>query len=196
MSPVHRNQLQPGLQRKPYFTFTVLIIILHAYAPLKLFSPLLQSAQRNCIKVDGAGRRILQGGGYEYDFKSHRLYRKRSQPEVPEIMKDLRNLVRDHLNIRLPLLMVNCYHREQGVDAHRDSLDYGDHVAVVSTGGSAVLTFRHLHGGDTFSVLLKPRSLFVISGPLRNDSKHFIEPSSSVDPRASFTFRSLALNYH
>ena len=99
------------------------------------------------------------------------------------------------------LLVVNEYHRGQGIMPHVDSKElFGPFIAVVSMLSSCLITFIHDTDAERppYQLMLPPRSLLLMTGESRSDWKHGIakdeiERFQGIDiersRRISLTFR-------
>ena len=86
--------------------------------------------------------------------------------------------------------LVTEYVPGAGIGWHRDSPPFGI-VAGISFGGACRMRFQRVAGGQrqTWNLALPPRSLYVLSGVVREEWQHSIPPVG--EPRWSITFRTL-----
>jgi alkylated DNA repair dioxygenase AlkB len=122
---------------------------------------------------DTTWKRRIQQYGYSYGTS-----RRESLGGMPEWLSWLCNRLRDEdIFKQTPnQVIVNEYMPGQGIAPHVDYLShYGNTVASLSLGSPVVMNFI-CKGKEKISVLLEPRSLFVLSGSARFDWKHGIAP--------------------
>jgi alkylated DNA repair dioxygenase AlkB len=86
--------------------------------------------------------------------------------------------------------LVTEYPSGAGIGWHRDSPPFGI-VVGISLGGGCRMRFQHAEGQQrqTWAIDLPPRSLYVMSGAVREEWQHSIPPVK--EPRWSITFRTL-----
>jgi len=113
-------------------------------------------------------------------------------PELPPLLTALREsatLVADLVPARFNQALVQLYPPGATIGWHRDSEIFGPTIIGVSFGGAARLRFRRLDAGQSASILIPPRSVYVMSGPSRMEWEHSIPPSDGQ--RLSVTFRTV-----
>lgn len=84
-------------------------------------------------------------------------------------------------------VLATYYPPGAGIGWHRDAPQFGPTVIGVSLGGRC--RFRLRRGGVARTILLAPRSAYVLSGPVRTEWQHSIPPVPG--PRWSVTFRTV-----
>lgn len=145
--------------------------------------------------------RRVQHYGYKYDYKKRRIDRNDYLGELPiwttDVEKKLFNLINES-NIQLPYnkfdqLIINEYKSNQGISAHVDCVPcFEDGIASLTIGCSGIMTFSN--GTETHDVLLKRRSIVLLTNESRYKWTHSILPSknkifTNSNPRISLTFR-------
>ena len=97
--------------------------------------------------------------------------------------------------------LINCYKDSDIIPPHRDSEDvFGDNptIVVVSLGSTRTMRFSRVEPcsrslkviGKTYDLVLKPRSLFVMTGTTQKYFSHeILAPSGHTKTRFSMTFR-------
>ncbi len=154
---------------------------------------------------DNTLQRRTQHYGYKYDYKLRVIDRSNYLGPLPEWM----TVVMDRMvamgveNSRPEQAIVNEYVPGQGISAHLDSSVFGDTVASLSLMSACVMTFRTIHNAATardavtFDVLLRPRSLIVLSGDSRYKYTHEIaaRKSDMWKGRRSYRTRRCSITY-
>ena len=78
---------------------------------------------------------MWQHGGYSYNFVRDELIEDvEAVVPAPIEVEDLRAKLKAITGFDLPLLIMNKYKAGEGLGAHRDSVEYGPVVAVISLG--------------------------------------------------------------
>ena len=113
--------------------------------------------------------------------------------EFPPSLEPLRERVATVAGIPVHALsesLVTEYPAGAGIGWHRDSPPFGI-VAGISFGGDCRMRFQRGEGEQrqTWTIQLPPRSLYVMSGIVREEWQHSIPPVT--EPRWSVTFRTL-----
>ena len=137
-------------------------------------------------------RRMTAHYGSRYDYSSRTVD---PAPPFPSWLADLRDrlgplVAVDPASIEQALLI--RYDPGAGIGWHRDRPHYED-VLALSLSTPAVLKLRRRKGKKAFErreVLLPPRSLYRLSGEVRCEWEHSIDPMDLT--RRSITFRTLA----
>lgn len=147
-------------------------------------------------------RRVLHYG-YKYNYRSKHVNKSDYLGSLPKWSSDLEQKIYE-----LPIiqklqsgkpnqLIVNEYKPGQGIAWHTDAKSFDDPIVTLSTGGSCIFEMKN-QDGKVVELLLKPKTLVVMSGKSRWDWKHRI-PARAVDrfegedyrrhKRISFTYR-------
>jgi alkylated DNA repair dioxygenase AlkB len=137
-------------------------------------------------------KRRVQHYGYEYNYKSRNLVVAESIPRWPIVERIEREFFRPEQ------VIINEYLPGQGISKHIDADKFGEPIISLSLGSPCVMTFRQ--GDVSQDVLLKPRSLLIMSGESRWKWTHEIPPRKKDkvngtvvkrERRISLTFRRL-----
>jgi alkylated DNA repair dioxygenase AlkB len=125
-------------------------------------------------------RRRVQHYGYRYDYKARSVNREMYLGDLPEWAHPLaRRLHSEGIFPDVPdQLIVNEYEPGQGISPHIDCVPcFGPVVASLSLGSTCVM---ELSRDDMMqALLLRPRSLLVLSGEARYQWRHAIRPRRS-----------------
>jgi alkylated DNA repair dioxygenase AlkB len=136
------------------------------------------------------GKRLTRSFGWTYDFMTGRFA---PGDAIPEWLLPLRRRAASFAGLdpdALEQVLLIEYGVGAGIGWHKDRSVF-EHVIGVSLGEPAVLRFRR-RDGSSFqrrSVELAPRSIYHMSGNIRDDWEHSIAAMDA--PRWSVTFRSL-----
>ena len=136
------------------------------------------------------GNRRVVSYGWKYDYDAEMAYR---VAEIPEFLHALRGYAARVAGMkpeRLQQALVTEYQPGVSIGWHRDKAIYGQ---VVGVSLLSACTFRlRLKTGASWlrkSLVVEPRSIYVLDGPARTEWEHSI---ASVDKlRYSITFRNL-----
>ena len=112
---------------------------------------------------------------------------------IPEFLETLRRKAADFARLapaELQYALVTEYTPGAGIGWHRDRPAYRDIVGV-SFGSSCRFRLRRKRAGgwERASLILEPRSVYVMRGPARKQWQHSIPPAERL--RYSVTFRSM-----
>ena len=150
-----------------------------------------EDTQSKLFSVNGTNSRKVIQYGYKYDYKT--TSRVEQIEPIPDLLKQLLIL------IGLPNLnqcIINRYLPGQGINAHIDSLMYGDTIACFTFLSSREMEFNR--DAQKFTIITKPRSVYIMKGESRYDWKHQMRPrlKDGQTKRAecfSITFREVHL---
>lgn len=136
------------------------------------------------------GNRQTVAFGSRYDFTQGRV--KTAEP-VPEWLRPLKARAAAFACIddnALVQALITEYPPGAGIGWHRDRPEYGK-VIGVSFASACILRLRRPHGDGwrRESVLLQPRSAYLLDGDVRESWQHSIMPGDRL--RYSVTFRTL-----
>jgi alkylated DNA repair dioxygenase AlkB len=136
------------------------------------------------------GKRRTISFGLHYDFKEGGL---REAPPMPPYLLALRERAAAWAGLepaRLQHVLVNEYQPGAGIGWHRDRPVFED-VIGISLLSECRFRLRRKDGTrwERASVVLAPRSAYLLRGPVRNEWEHSIAPGEAL--RYSLTFRSL-----
>jgi len=135
--------------------------------------------------------RHVAGFGLRYDYASGQV---REAPAIPDWLLPLREKVGAFAGRpaeSFVQVLINQYRPGAGIGWHRDKPHF-EEVVGVSLLSPRSFRFRR-KGGATWerqSLIVEPRSAYLLSGPSRHVWEHSIPPGDSL--RYSITFRTLA----
>ena len=134
------------------------------------------------------GKRRVVSFGLHYDFAERRV---REAVELPGFLLPLRDRAAGFAGLPAAALahaLVTEYTPGAAIGWHRDRPVFGDIVGI-SFGSSCRFRFRRRYGQgwERASVVLEPRSAYLLRGPARQQWEHSIPPAETL--RYSFTFR-------
>lgn len=165
--------------------------LLAAFAPLPFHEARFQQyfARRRVVHFHGRERDSIEvASGDELD----------SSVELPPVIDALRERVAAWLGVAAASFahaLVSEYRPGTPIGWHRDKPAYGT-VVGLSLQSRATMRFRPLRAGsqgasrDVFSLLLEPRSAYIMRGPIRWEWQHSMPPVKAL--RYSVTFRTRA----
>ena len=152
----------------------------------------LSIAELSPFKFQGwTGKRLTRTFGWRYDFDDRSFAP--SEP-MPDWLLALRAKAAAFANLApddfIHALLVR-YDPGAGIGWHRDRPVF-EAVVGVSLGSPAVLRFRRRResGFDRASIVVEPRSAYLLTGPARHEWEHSIAPGETL--RLSITFRSFS----
>lgn len=136
------------------------------------------------------GNRQTVAFGSRYDFTHGRVSPAEPVPEWLWPLKARAAAFADIADDALVQVLITEYRPGAGIGWHRDRPEYGK-VVGVSLVSACVLRLRRPHGEGwrRESVLLQPRSAYLLDGEVREDWQHSIMPGDRL--RYSVTFRTL-----
>jgi DNA oxidative demethylase len=146
----------------------------------------------------GVGKRETIHFGYRYDYDGWTIRRAGSAPlEVESLL--LRCAAAAGVDReKLEQVMVARYPPGASIGWHRDAPMFGSPVIGVSLLASCEMRFRRAKGPkgdarrrsfDTYSLLLEPRSLYLLDGDARSKWQHSIPATTAL--RYSITMRTI-----
>lgn len=150
-------------------------------------------------------KRRAQHYGYKYDYTARRVDASMKIEEIPEWLQgycdNLEN--KGHFPKKPDQVIINEYQPGQGITSHIDCTPcFEEAIASISLGSPCIMDFIHSKTNEKISVLLEPRSLFVLSGDARYLWKHSIAGRKNDkyngeiiqrNRRISLTFRNVIL---
>lgn len=136
------------------------------------------------------GKRLTRSYGWQYDFQTGTFGP--AQP-IPHWLIPLKERAARFAGLKtddLAQALLIRYDPGAGIGWHKDRPVF-EHVVGISLGAPAVMRFRRRKsdGFERFSAPLEPRSIYHLSGALRDTWEHSIVPIDQT--RWSITFRSL-----
>ena len=137
-----------------------------------------------------ANRQVV-GFGFRYDYGSRQVI---DAPPLPSFLDPLRVKIAEAFGRSAEAfqqVLINEYRPGAGIGWHRDKPQF-DEVVGVSLLAPCTFRFRRKNGDgwDRVSLLVEPRSAYLLSGPSRTVWEHSISPLDRH--RYSVTFRTLA----
>lgn len=136
------------------------------------------------------GKRLTRSFGWTYDFQTGRFAPGEPMPAWLERLRARAAAFAGLDPCALEQALLLDYGPGAGIGWHKDRPVF-EHVIGVSLGAAAAMRFRRrtAKGFDRASADLAPRSIYHMSGEVRDDWEHSIAPIDA--PRWSITFRSL-----
>jgi len=136
------------------------------------------------------GKRRVVSYGWRYDFNGGGL-----QPTeaIPEFLTELRGKAAAFARLPTEALaqaLLTEYQPGAPIGWHKDRSVFGT-VIGISLASSSTLRLRRKAGSkwERVSLILNPRSIYVLNGSVRNDWEHSIPPVEAL--RYSITFRTV-----
>ena len=136
-----------------------------------------------------ARRRVIQYG-WKYSFESFRMTQGPDMPEYLERVRDRAADLAGKAAVELSEALVTEYSPGAAIGWHRDAPGFGL-VVGISLLSSCRFRFRRgaTRAWETAELLLRPRSLYVLTGAARSQWQHSIPAVSEL--RYSITFRTM-----
>ncbi|NML07982.1 alpha-ketoglutarate-dependent dioxygenase AlkB [Sphingomonas sp. G-3-2-10] len=136
------------------------------------------------------GKRLTHSFGWSYDFDNGSF---RETDPFPAWLTPLRDRAAAFAELKpeqLVQALLIRYDPGAGIGWHKDRPVF-EHVIGISLGNAATMRFRRRRdsGFERLAVPLAPRSIYHLSGEIRQEWEHSIAPMDL--PRWSITFRSL-----
>jgi len=136
------------------------------------------------------GNRRIIAFGWRYDFNDSSLKR---AAEIPDFLQPVRERAAEAAGVppaAIEQAMVTEYSPGAAIGWHRDRSIFGE-VIGVSLASQCTFRFRRKIGEkwDRASIILDPRSAYLLKGPARTDWEHSIP--AVVALRYSITFRTM-----
>jgi len=144
------------------------------------------------VRMHGVtAKRRVAHFGWVYGYESWRLAR---GPQVPDFLLPLRERAAPLLDGEpkdLSEVLVTEYPPGAGIGWHRDAPMFGPAVIGISIASACRFRFRRDHAGQSESrtLMLEPRSLYILRGAARVQWQHSIPPTKAL--RYSITFRTV-----
>lgn len=158
---------------------------------------LLEEIDNGVWEGDGDKIRRVQQFGAKYDYKTHQIDREAKVPQIPKFLQFVIKRLASFSSSELQQVFVNEYVHHQGIGPHIDPIDsFGPEIFGISLGSPTVLRFSR-EGFVSIDVLLKPRSLLIMTEDSRYLWKHEIPYTKSVVgfPRRQKGFRRISLTF-
>lgn len=150
-------------------------------------------------------KRRVQHYGYRYDYKARNVTPDLKLGDIPDWLTGLCHRLQSEglFQAKPDQIIVNEYQPGQGIAAHIDCVPcFGESIASLSLASPCVMDFTD-KADEKIPVLLKPRSLVLLSGDARYQWRHSIAPrktdkyEGNITPRSrrlSLTFRNVRLS--
>ena len=137
------------------------------------------------------GNRRVVSFGLRYNYDQREV---QNAPQIPTFLDDLRAKAAAFANrsaLEMKQVGINEYRPGAGIGWHRDKSEFGD-VIGVSLLMPAKMRLRKQDGQkwERRSLVLQPRSIYLLSGASRREWEHSIPPVEEL--RYSIMFRTLA----
>ena len=137
------------------------------------------------------GKRLTASFGWQYDFDDASF---RPTEAMPDWLLLVRDRAAEFVGLKpdeLVQALVIRYDPGAGIGWHRDRPVF-EHVVGISLGAAAMMRFRRRKpsGFERAAALLKPRSIYHLTGDARHEWEHSLAPLPAT--RWSITFRSLS----
>jgi alkylated DNA repair dioxygenase AlkB len=134
-----------------------------------------------------ANRRVV-GFGFRYDYENRRVV---EAADIPEFLFGLREKVGGFAGLPaqdFTQILINEYRPGAGIGWHRDKPQF-EVVAGVSLLAACSFRLRRKNGAkwDRETIVVEPRSAYLMTGPARHEWEHSIPPVS--EHRYSITLR-------
>lgn len=137
------------------------------------------------------GKRRTVSFGWQYDFSAREL---RQADDMPECLRELRLTAAQFAGVEpgdLQHVLVTEYGPGAGIGWHRDKAVFGI-VVGISLLSPCIFRLRKPTGPrrwDRVSLIVEPRSGYILSGPVRDEWEHSIPSVNAL--RYSVTFRNI-----
>jgi alkylated DNA repair dioxygenase AlkB len=136
------------------------------------------------------GKRRVAFFGWRYEFNGKGLQK---ADDIPAFLLPLRERAAASFGLapsQLPQVLLTEYAPGAAIGWHKDRPVFGD-VIGISLASSCMFRFRKKAGlkWDRHTIVLEPRSAYLLQGPARTEWEHSIPPVERL--RYSITFRSL-----
>jgi len=146
-------------------------------------------------------KRRVQHYGYKYDYRSRSISKSMFIGPLPDWSNFLSDKIKDHFFFSPDQLIINEYVPGQGIAPHVDCKPcFTDKIISISLGSDCLMDL--IRGNNKKEILLKSKSLLLISGESRNLWYHGITPRKSDiingkrvfrKTRISMTFRKVKI---
>ncbi|MFL6798664.1 MAG: alpha-ketoglutarate-dependent dioxygenase AlkB [Xanthobacteraceae bacterium] len=136
------------------------------------------------------GKRRIVSFGWKYDFSARRV---QPSEEIPDFLKPLRAQAGRFSGIapsELQHVLVTEYRPGAAIGWHKDKAEFGEVIGISLT-ASCTFRFRRREGDGwrRASLILEPRSAYLLSAAARSEWEHSIPAVEHL--RYSITFRTL-----
>ena len=140
------------------------------------------------VRMHGVvARRTVIHFGWDYDYEGWKVRPTTQPPDWLAALRDRCAAAADVAPQKLEQFLIARYPAGASIGWHRDAPMFGQPVVGVSLLSSCRMRFRK--SDVTFTQVLEPRSLYMLSGAARTSWQHHIPPTRSL--RYSITMRTL-----
>lgn len=140
------------------------------------------------VRMHGVvARRTVIHFGWDYDYDGWKIHQTDPPPAWLATLRDRCASVAEIEPERLEQFLVARYPAGASIGWHRDAPMFGSPVAGVSLLSPCRMRFRRTD--ETFTQILEPRSLYILSGAARTTWQHHIPPTKEL--RYSITMRTV-----
>jgi alkylated DNA repair dioxygenase AlkB len=134
------------------------------------------------------GKRRVVSFGWRYDFNVKKLQK---ADDIPDFLRPLHAAAARLASLppeQLQQVLITEYRPGAAIGWHKDRPEFGS-VVGISLISSCTFRFRRKMGSrwERASLIVRPRSAYLLSGPARSEWQHSIPPVGSL--RYSITFR-------
>lgn len=157
-------------------------------------SNLLKEIDQNNKWVNTLGKysRVVQQYGAYFDYLNHDKLTPAPEffPLLKATSQKIEHVIKEELKQEhnFNQCIINNYNKSQRITAHVDYHHFGPLIACVSIFGEA--TMRFTNKSTSVDIIVKPRSLYIMSGPARSIWTHEMLPCKE-ERRISITLRTL-----
>ena len=144
------------------------------------------------VRMHGVvARRRTAHYGWDYGYSSWQISPAAPVPQWLLPLRERAATLIDAPAARLEEVLLSEYPPGAGIGWHRDAPMFGPAVVGISLGGAARMRFQRgqKEARQTASLILEPRSAYVLEGPARAQWQHSIPAAAAL--RYSITFRTL-----
>lgn len=117
--------------------------------------------------------RRTQHYGYVYDYSGRKKVKSMPAPVISGPLADIATRIEDKQLMKPVQCIVNEYYRNQGINGHIDSSQFGPRIITISLNADTVMVFTR--GTERYECFLPRRSIALLEGPARYEYKHCIE---------------------
>ena len=145
-------------------------------------------------------KRRVQHYGWKYDYTARRVDASMRLGLVPDwLMESSRRLYdKGHFSKLPDQVIINEYQPGQGIASHIDCVPcFEETIASISLGSPVLMDFTHSKTNEKISMLLEPRSLFILSGDARYIWKHGItgRKTDKINGQTFFRGRRVSMTF-
>jgi alkylated DNA repair dioxygenase AlkB len=189
MSPVQLTLLEPPPQAMPV-GFAYREELLSPAEEAALIAAFKELPFREFEFHGYFGKRRTVSFGLRYDFADGEVHRREPIPDFLSALRDRAGAFAGLAPADIEHALVTEYTPGAPIGGHRDRPVFGD-VIGVSFASQCRFRFRRKRGSgwERLSVLLAPRSAYLLRGPARSEWEHSIPPAETL--RYSVTFRTM-----